>query len=213
MLGPSLIHLLLRGLLGFNSSLLAHGGENDNVGVLLLDLEKLVDLLTNLAIGHLHIILGVAVVVHEGEKAVIRNVQQLVLTTGDIGDIHVVSGGREIFVLLASENVEGDQMDLGMTVLASLGSRHVDNLAGAVLDNNEAVLAQSRALHGVGQRRTSIGGIEGNIVLHEETSEVSKMINCKFQTIVPQSFYAVSPSRSVSNKMTTLGIEILLCAS
>lgn len=176
-------------------------------GVLLLDLEKLVDLLTNLAIGHLHIILGVTVVVHEGEKAVIRNVEltkalgykppcqgrivethQLVLTTGDIGDIHVVSGGREIFVLLAGEDVEGDQMDLGMTVLASLGSRHVDNLAGAVLDNNEAVLAQSRALHGVGQRRASIGGIEGNIVLHEETSGVSKMNNCKFQTMVPQIF-------------------------
>lgn len=31
MLGPSLIRLLLRCLLGFNSSLLAHGGENDNV--------------------------------------------------------------------------------------------------------------------------------------------------------------------------------------
>lgn len=90
---------------------------------------------------------------------------QLVFTTGDIGNIHVVGGRREIFELLSSEDVEGDQMDLGVTVLAGLGSRHVDNFAGPVLDHNEAVLAQSRALHWVGQRRASIGGIEGDIVL------------------------------------------------
>lgn len=78
-----------------------------------------------------------------------------------------MGGGGEIFVLLGGEDIESDKMDLGVTVLASLGSRHVDNLAGAVLDDNEAVLAQSRALHGVGQRRAGVGGIEGNIVLWE----------------------------------------------
>lgn len=100
---------------------------------------------------------------------------QLVLTTADVGDIHIVSGRREIFKLLASEDVEGDQMDLGVAVLASLGSGHVDNLAGTVLDNNEAVLAQSRALHGVGQRRASIGGIESDIVL--EKTKKARSVN------------------------------------
>lgn len=76
-----------------------------------------------------------------------------------------MGGGREIFVLLAGEDIGSDQMDLGVTVLASLGGRHVDNLARAALDNDEAVLTQSRALHREGERRTGIGGLEGDIVL------------------------------------------------
>lgn len=53
---------------------------------------------------------------------------------------------REIFELLASENVNGDQMHLGVSVLAGLRRGHVDDLAGAALDAHVAVLAQSRAL-------------------------------------------------------------------
>lgn len=79
-----------------------------------------------------------------------------------------MSGGREIFVLLAGEDVKGDKVDLGVTVLAGLGGGHVDNLARAALDHDEAVLAQSRALHGVGERRAGVGGLEGNIVLLAE---------------------------------------------
>lgn len=73
--------------------------------------------------------------------------------------------GGEIFVLLAGEDVKGDKVDLGVTVLAGLGGGHVDNLARAALDHDEAVLAQSRALHGVGERRAGVGGLEGNIML------------------------------------------------
>lgn len=90
---------------------------------------------------------------------------ELVFATGDVGDIHVVGGRAEIFVLLLGEDVEGDKVDLGVTVLASLGGRHVDNLARAALDDDEAVLTQSRALHREGEIRTGIGGLEGDIVL------------------------------------------------
>lgn len=90
---------------------------------------------------------------------------KLVLATGDVGNVHVVGRGRQIFVLLVGEDVEGNKMDLGVTVLASLGGGHVDNLAGAALDDDEAVLAQSRALHGVRQGRAGIGRVEGNIML------------------------------------------------
>ena len=38
----------------------------------------------------------------------------------DVGNIHVVGGGAEFFQLLASEDVESNQMNLGVTVLASL---------------------------------------------------------------------------------------------
>lgn len=76
-----------------------------------------------------------------------------------------MGGGRKILVLLASEDVDSDEMDLGVTVLASLGGRHVDNLAGAALDHDETVLAQSRALHGESERSAGIGRLEGNIMM------------------------------------------------
>lgn len=82
-----------------------------------------------------------------------------------MGDIHVVGGGRQILELLAGEDIDGDQVDLGVTVLAGLGGGHVDDLAGAALDHDVTVLAQSRALHGVGRRRTGVGGLEGVLML------------------------------------------------
>lgn len=75
-------------------------------------------------------------------------------------------GGRaQLLKLLASEDVNGDQVDLGVTVLASLGGRHVDDLAGTALDDNETVLAQRGALHGEGQRRTGVSRVEGVFML------------------------------------------------
>ncbi len=77
-------------------------------------------------------------------------------------------GGRaQILELLAGEDVDGDEMDLGVTVLASLGGGHVDNLAGAALDHDEAVLAQGRALHGVGRRGAGVDGVEVVLMLEK----------------------------------------------
>jgi hypothetical protein len=90
---------------------------------------------------------------------------QLVLSAADVGDVHVVSRGGEILVLLASEDVGSDKMNLGVTVLSSLGGGHVDNLARAALDDDETVLTQSRALHREGERRAGIGGVEGHLML------------------------------------------------
>lgn len=90
---------------------------------------------------------------------------QLVFLASNVGDVHVVGGGAEFFKLLAGKDVDGDKMDLGVTVLTSLRGRHVDNLAGTVLDHNEAVLPQGRALHGEGGRGASIGGLEGVFML------------------------------------------------
>ena len=79
-----------------------------------------------------------------------------------------MGGGAEFFELLAGEDVDGNKMDLGVAVLAGLGGGHVDNLAGAVLDHDEAVLPQGRALHGEGGRGASIGGIEGVLMLFRD---------------------------------------------
>lgn len=78
-------------------------------------------------------------------------------------------GGRaQILELLASEDVDGDEMDLGVTVLAGLRGRHVDDLAGAALDHDEAVLAESRALHGESGRRAGVNRLEGVVMLEQE---------------------------------------------
>lgn len=95
-----------------------------------------------------------------------------VLLAADVGDVHVVGRGAELFKLLGGEDVDGNQMDLGVTVLAGLGCGHFDDLARAVLDDDETVLPQSRALHGVGLRSTGIGALEGVLMLHIEISIV-----------------------------------------
>jgi hypothetical protein len=41
-------------------------------------------------------------------------------------------------------------MDLGVTVLSSLRGRHVDDLAWAVLDDDETVLSQGGTLERIG---------------------------------------------------------------
>lgn len=90
---------------------------------------------------------------------------ELVFTAGHVGDVHVVGGRAEIFKLLARENVDGNKMNLGVTVLSSLGGGHFNDLARTVLDDNKAVLPQSRALHGEGGGSASIGALEGMLLM------------------------------------------------
>lgn len=158
----------------------------------LLSVEETLDLGTNLAVGLLDIVLHLAVVGHEGEEAIVSNVElndaswsafrgfrvgfskisyKLVLLAGDVRDIHVVGGRGQLLELLAGEDVDGDKVDLGVAVLAGLGGGHVDDLAGAVLDDDVTVLAESGTLHGEGGRRTRIGGVEGHLMLRRELSQ------------------------------------------
>jgi len=76
-----------------------------------------------------------------------------------------VGGRAKFFKLLAGEDIDGNKMDLCVTMLASLGGRHIDDLAGAVLNHNEAVLPQGRTLHGESGRGAGIGGLEGVLML------------------------------------------------
>jgi len=153
------------GLLSFDSSLLSHSRKNNDIGVLLLGGEKLVNLLANLSVRDLNIILGLTIISHQREETIIGDIEQLVFLASNVGNIHVMGGWAEFFELLASEDIDSNKMDLGVTVLASLGGRHVDDLAGTILDHNEAVLPQGRALHGEGGRGAGIGGLESVLML------------------------------------------------
>ena len=90
---------------------------------------------------------------------------KLHFTAGDVGDVHVMGGRAKIFQLLASEDINSNKMDLSVTVLASLGSGHVDDLARASLNHNVTVLAKSRTLHGIGGGGAGIGALEGVLML------------------------------------------------
>lgn len=93
------------------------------------------------------------------------NAYELVFAAGNIRDIHVVGGWAKVFQLLASEDIDRDEMDLGVTVLAGLRGGHLDNLARTALDDDEAVLSQSRTLHRVGRGGTGIDALEGVLML------------------------------------------------
>lgn len=146
-------------------------------GIFLLGTEELLDLLANLAVRKLDIVLGVTIIRHQGKETIIRDIElvmkistdgeqnirathELHLTAGDVGHVHVMRGGAQFFEFLAGEDVQGDKMHLGVTVLSRLGGGHVDDLAGTALDHNVAVLAQRRTLHREGGGSTGIGAAE-----------------------------------------------------
>lgn len=90
---------------------------------LLAVVKVLLDLLGELlgvvgALGQREVVLGVARVVHERDEAVLRDVEQRVVLARDVRDVAVVRGGGQLLVLLAREDVDGDEVALGVAVLA-----------------------------------------------------------------------------------------------
>lgn len=154
--------------------LLLHSRDDGDHEVLAI-LKVVGDLVTKFAFRHLDIILRRAIVRHQVEVAVV-DVDELVLTTGHVGHIHVVRRGRDVFVLTAREDVDSDEVDLGVTVLTGLRGRHVDDLAGTALDHDMTVLTQSRALLGVGHRSTGVSGFEVDVL----SLVVRLHVSCRF---------------------------------
>jgi len=157
---PALISL--GSLLVGNSLLLVHSADNGDKEILAI-IKGSLDLLAKVTLGDLDIVLSSTIGVHEVKETVI-NVDELVLITLDIGNVHVMGGGTDIFQLLAGEDIDSDKVDLGVTVLASLGGRHINDLARATLDDNVTVLSEGRALHREGQGGTRGGRLKGLIV-------------------------------------------------
>lgn len=62
--------------------------------------------------------------------------------------------------LLLTEDVEGDHVNFSVTVLASLGSGHIDDLAGFALDHDEFTLSESRALLWVSKGSSGLSSFE-----------------------------------------------------
>jgi len=154
-----------RSFLCIDGHLLTHGSENNNIGFLLLHLEEFRYFLANLALRDFDVVLGIAVITHQAKESIIGDVEKLVFLAKDVGNIHIVSGGAKLLQLLTSEDVNRDKVDLGMTMFPGLGGGHIDNFAGTILNNNETVLPQGRALHRVSSGCTRISGVERVLML------------------------------------------------
>ena len=157
--------------------------------VLLWVVPEILDLLADVTLWHLNIILHLTIISHQGKESIVGDVKllallastsrsavliavaayKLILLAGDDWDIHVVGGWAKLLKLLAGEDINGDQVNLGVSVLAGLGGRHVDNLTWAALDADESVLSQGGTLHWVGGRRAGIGRVEGVLMLEGES--------------------------------------------
>ena len=152
-------------------------------GIFLFCTEELLDFVTDFTIWNLDIVFGGAIIRHEGEEVVVGNVElelfsvirrheylgsthKLIFLAGNVGDIHVMGRGAKIFELLAGKDIDGDKVDLSMTVLAGLGGAHFDNLAGAALDDHMSVLAKSGTLHRERGRGAGIGRLESMLMLY-----------------------------------------------
>jgi len=77
-----------------------------------------------------------------------------------VGHVVVVRGRDQLLKLLAGEDIDGDEMALSVTVLASLGGRHVRDLAGTVFDADVSALADGTRLLGEGEGGTRLAGLE-----------------------------------------------------
>lgn len=75
-------------------------GDEDFLSII----EKSLDLVTDFALGDLDIVLGGTVLVNQVKETVV-DVEEGVFDTENVGDVHVVCGGREIFELLSVEDL------------------------------------------------------------------------------------------------------------
>jgi hypothetical protein len=106
-----------------------------------------------------------SIVAHEGAKAVIRNIKNRILPLGHVGNVDVVGGWANVLVFAVSENVDSNDVRLGVAVLSSLGGADVSNFAGAAVDYNVATFANEARLHGKGGGGTGIGSIDGKVLI------------------------------------------------
>jgi len=112
------------------------------------------------------IVLGLTVVEQDGHRSgVTVDIQKLELGTLDVRHIHVVRGRAQVLVLLVGENVDTNNVALGVTVLSRLGHRDFDDLAGVSLEHAVSVLTEGTSLGGVGQGRSGVTGLEGVIFI------------------------------------------------
>jgi len=135
--------------------LVAHGSQERDRKRLILRLRLLKSLLqlTGIVIrvgGQLDILAHVTILLHEGQKTVVGDVDQVVIFAHNNRDVRVVGSRNNIFVLLVGKDIKSSEIALRVSVLARLGSGHSGHLARLILDAHEtpdADLTSLRVVH------------------------------------------------------------------
>lgn len=116
--------------------------------------ESILDLREQIFIGWKpQVILGISIISQQTHKSILRNINKLVVSTIDMGNVTVVGRGNNIFKLLGSEDINTNKVTFSMPVLSSFGSGDLHNLARPAFDDNVTVLAD-----GTGLLRVRLGG-------------------------------------------------------
>merc|ERR1712224_27693 len=124
---------LIHRLLVRQDVLLSHGRHHSDDELLLL-VNHVFDTSTDLVIRAFEIILSAAVVQHEGAKALVVDGEKLIICSVHDRRGHIVAGRTDVLLLRVGEYVKSNHMHLSVSVLARLGGRGLNHLAGAVLD-------------------------------------------------------------------------------
>ncbi|GIM09909.1 hypothetical protein Vretimale_13708, partial [Volvox reticuliferus] len=98
------------------------------VGPVVLDyLSELLGFIRSL--GQEKIIARVARLIHQGHNTLVGDVNDRVLLPGNVGNLDVMRRWRHLLILLASEDINSNEVALCVAVLARLGGRDVHHLA------------------------------------------------------------------------------------
>lgn len=116
----------------------------------------MLDICANLSFGDLDNTLDTAINGYERKEAVISDIQELVLLALDIRDVHVMGGRVSCFELLASEDIDSNEVNLRLAVLADYLYALIHDLAGAMLYDDEPALLEHPALPWIGCGGTDI---------------------------------------------------------
>jgi len=150
---------LIGHVLHVDDLLLAHGLEESHHGIDIA-IETSLQLLGNFrVIGQPDVIAHVTTGSHQGEEPVVSDVAKLEFGALNNGLRETSRRRADTLKLLASENVYTSERALGSSVLSYLGLGHVNDLAGASLDHNEAALTGRSGLDGGAIGRARIGRI------------------------------------------------------
>ena len=141
-------------------------GFNNSDGDFLTFIEGFLDLLHEFLIRGAGLV-DFVVIFGEKRKAVALDVDEHVFGLLDDRAGEAVRGGRDIFVLSASEDINGDEGGLSVTVLSGLGNGDVNDFAREALDAHVVTLLDVTSGAGDGVRGTGVNRFEGVVVRHD----------------------------------------------
>jgi len=143
------------------TNLLLSHCRHDCDNKILTSIIEILDLRRKLIVGGKpKIIFGGTIVHKQTNKAILRYVNQLKISAGNLWNITVVGRWDNIFQLLAIKDIYRHEVALCMPMFTSLRCGNLDNLARAALDDEVAVLADSAGL-----LREGLGGPGVGLVL------------------------------------------------